>query len=91
MLFNLQVFCIGVLIPAAVAISAVNSVEDSFEQLGNGSEYENASSYRSAAIYLVWISSLAMVFHILMIIVRILYMTSVMKKLFRIHVLLVSE
>ena len=91
-LFNSQVFCIGILIPSAVTIPAINSVEESLEQRRNASrEYENAGSYRSIAIYLVWISSLAMVLHIMMIIVRIFYLTMVMKKLFRIYVILVSE
>ena len=88
-LFDLQAFCIGILIPAAVAIPAINEVEDSLEQ--RGSEYEGVDGYRGVAIYLVCLSFLAMVFHIFMITVRILYLTSVVKKFDKYVLLLVSE
>ena len=44
-----------------------------------------------AAIYLLVISVLAIVFHILMIIFRILYLTAVVKKMFQLYAIVVSN
>ena len=49
-------FCIAVLVAAAVAISAINEVEDHYNDHGS-TAYEHADSYRRAAIWLLLVSS----------------------------------
>ena len=46
--YLLQMFCIAVLVAAAVAISAINEVKDHYNDHGS-TAYEHADSYRRAA------------------------------------------
>ena len=80
LLFNLQLFCIGVLTSAAICITAINKVED-FYANGRGGEYEKADSYRSAAVWLIAVTSTGILLHIL-ILVRVLCFTSAEEKYF---------
>ena len=48
-MYLLQMFCIAVLVAATVAISAINEVEDHYNDHGS-TTYEHADSYRRAAI-----------------------------------------
>ena len=87
-LFNLQLISIGVLISASVAISAINQVEDFLNSID--SEYEDAESYRRAAGWLIFVAAGAILCHIVMITVRILYITSVIEKHLKLYGLIVS-
>ena len=59
---------------AAAALSAVNDVDDYFNDFG--SEYEHADRYRGAAGWLVFVGIAAIIYHIVMIFIRILYFTA---------------
>ena len=89
-LFKLQGFSLGVLIAASVAISAINEVEDSLGFLGDYYDYD-ADSYRGAAGWLIFVACAAIIYHIATIIVRILYMTSVIEKHHQTYALIVSN
>ena len=86
-LFKLQAFSLGVLIAASVAISAINEVEDF---LGDYYDYD-ADSYRGAAGWLIFVACAAIIYHIATIIVRILYMASVIEKYHQTYALIVSN
>ena len=85
-LFKLQVFSLGVLIAASVAISAINELE-AFDEVNHDF---NAESYRAAAGWLILVASAAIIYHIAMIIVRMIHMTSSFRKQFKIYILTVS-
>lgn len=91
--FNLyiQILCIGVLIPAAISISAIDKIKDvdPREELRLG--FGDADDERRVALSLVCISSLAIAFQIVMIAVCILYITLIVKNLFVFYAFLVSE
>lgn len=70
--FDLQLFCIGALIAAAMAIATINKVEDDYSN-ELGGEYENTESYRAAAVYLVTVTASLIVLHAVMISIRIFY------------------
>ena len=63
---------------ASLAIAAINQVEDYLNSIGHG--YEVADSYRGAAGWLVFVASATILCSIITIIVRILYMESVIEK-----------
>ena len=89
MVFYLQVLCTGVLIAAAIAVSAINEVADLYVEQGN--EYDNASSYRGAAGWLVFVGSAALIFHAVMIAIQILYFKCSTNKHFKHYMLIVSS
>ena len=80
LLFHLQVTSIGVLIAAAVAVLAINEVDDIAREQGR--EYENAVSYRVAAGWLVFVGCAAIIFHVIMISIQILYFKCTIKEHF---------
>ena len=82
-------FCIAVLVAAAVAISAINEVEDHYNDHGS-TAYEHADSYRRAARWLLLVSIIEIIFHSLMILLRYLYLNSCIKSLFSTYAYLVS-
>ena len=82
-------FSLGVLIAASVAVSAINQVEEFYNSFNL--EYENAESYRGAAGWLIFVACASLIYHIAMIIVRILYMTSTIEKHLKIYTLIVSS
>ena len=88
-LFNLQAFSLGVLIAASVAVSAINEVEDFFGPFASEFGFE-ADSYRGAAGWLIFVASTALLYHIAMIIVRCLYIASVIEKHLTIYGVIVS-
>jgi len=65
-----QAFCSGVLIAAVQTLSAINETEDSANQHSCG-EYEYANDYRAAAIAIISTSSIAIAYHVVIIIPRI--------------------
>ena len=67
-MFVLQILCLVTLSAAAVAISAINDIGNY-----NGDYIEHADSYRWAAGWLVFVGSAAVVYHGIMIFIRILY------------------
>jgi len=73
-----QVFCLGVLIASVVALSAINEVEESANQ--RGGEYEDASDYKAAATASIATSSIAIAFHVSMIILHCIYLFSTRQK-----------
>ena len=78
----------GVLIAAAVAVSAINEVDDIARE--RGGEYENAGSYRGAAGWLVFVGCAAIIFHVIMISIQILYFKCTIKKHFSQFAIIVS-
>ena len=70
----------GVLIAAAIAVSAINEVDDLANE--RGGEYENAGSYRGAAGWLVFVGCAAITFHVVMINIQILYFKCTVKEHF---------
>ena len=68
-------------------LSAVNTVKDTFQALDE--EIEDVDCFTGAAVYAISVSSLAIAFHILAIITRIVYLT--LEKCSRIYAILVSE
>ena len=82
-------FCIAVLVAAAVAISAINEVEDHYNDHGS-TAYEHVDSYKRAARYLLLVSVMGIIFHSLMILLRCLYLNPCMKSLFSAYTYLVS-
>jgi len=88
----LQVTCLAVLIAAAVTISAINDIEefvDSFPTANAG--YENAGSYKGAAIWAILVAISAVIYHAFNIILRfIYYMTDIMGSTFIIYLFSVS-
>ena len=89
----LHMFCIVALILATQVISAVNEVEDQPPTYGSGNEYNDANTYRSMALFLVYVSSAAVIFQILLITIRCccLMITSIMEKVFMFYALIVSS
>ena len=55
-------FCIAVLVAAAVAMSAINEVEDHYNDHGS-TAYEHADSYRRAARWFLLVSIIGIIFH----------------------------
>ena len=75
-------FCIAVLVAATVAISAINEVEDHYNDHGS-TAYEHADSYRRAARWLLLVSVVGIIFHSLIInMLCYLYLNSCVKSLF---------
>ena len=91
-LFNPQVFSLGVLIAASFDISAINEVEDLIDLYISASDVNifDADSYRGAAGWLIFAASIALLYHIAMIIVRCLYINSVIEKHLTIYGVIVS-
>jgi len=83
-----QAFCLGVLIAAAVALLAINETEEIANRLGG--DYEDASNYRAAARASITTSSIAIAFHVLMIILRCIYLFPSEEK-FRSYAIIVSN
>ena len=66
----------GVLVAAAVTISAINAVDDKLDDYSNEYvtyKYEHEDSYRAAAGWLVLVAISAILYHPIGIVVRILY------------------
>ena len=84
-----QAFCSGVLIAAVQTLSAINETEEIANQ--HGGEYEDASDYRAAATASIATSSIAIAFHVFMIILRCIYLFSTEEKFFRSYVIIVSN
>ena len=88
LLLNLQVFCTGALVAASIALSAINNAENlAMEQ---GFVYENASSYRGAAGWLVFACCAALIYHAVMITIQILYFKCSSIKHFKEYLFIVS-
>jgi len=77
-----------VLIASAVALSAINEVEEIANQ--RGGEYEDASDYKAAATASIATSSIAIAFHVVMIILRCIYLFSTKEKFFKLYAIIVS-
>lgn len=70
----IQIICLGMAIAAAVAISAVNDLDDVAHELGG--EFRHADSYRGAAGWVLFVGIAAIIYHGIMIFIRALYFTS---------------
>jgi len=84
----LQTFCLALLIAAAVTLSAVDKLEDAASE--QNEEYENADSYKGAAGWLVFLAVASMIFHGIMIFIRILYFNSSIENYFSAYAFMVS-
>ena len=92
-LLNLQALSLGVLISASVSVSAINEVEDFFDSISPDAADVygfDADSNRGAVGWLIFVASTALLYHIAMIIVRCLYMYSVIEKHLTMYGLIVS-
>ena len=78
------------MIAASVAVSAINEVEDSLGPFAYEVYGFDAESYRGAAGWLIFVASTALLYHIAMIIVRCLYINSVIEKHLTIYGVIVS-
>ena len=77
------------MIAASIAIAAINEVAEFYNE--NGAEYENVESYRAASGWLIFVASSAMIFHVIAIIILVLYMSSTVKKHIKLFTAIVSD
>ena len=63
---------------ASIAIEAINEGAEFYNE--NGAECENLGSYRAAAGWLIFVASSAIIFHVIAVIILVLYMSSTVKK-----------
>ena len=91
-------FCIAVLVSAAIALSTINDVDDFYDDYLNIDDYdydyeydfyEAINSYRGAAEWLLCISSLGIIFHPAMVFARYIFYIK-LKRHFWIYAILVS-
>ena len=73
---------------AAITLPAIKEVENTANEYGI--EYEDAASYRGATGCLMFVGSVAILYHVIAIIIRILYINSVVEKYFNLYVYTVS-
>jgi len=78
-----QAFCLAVLVAASTTVSAINSIEEDYR-------YEDSSSYKGAAVWLVIVAIFAIIYNGAVIIVRILYFTSAIENYFSGYAITVS-
>ena len=79
---------VPLLIAASLTLFAVNNLEDEADERDR--EYDNAHSYRGAAGWLVFLAVAAIVFHSVMIFIRILYLSSSIENYFSGYAFIVS-
>ena len=84
----LQVFLVSVLIAAIVTVLAVNTLEDYTDE--RDQEYDDADSFRGAAIWLLFLSAAAIIYHGMAILLRVLYMNLTIKSYFSGYAFIVS-
>ena len=77
------------MIAASIAIAAINEVAELYNE--NGAEYENVGSYRAAAGWLIFVASSAIIFHVIAIIIFVLYMYAIVKEHFKLFTAVVSD
>ena len=82
-------FCVAVLIASAVTLSAIDEVEDYYND--HGSEYERADSHRRAAKWLLFVAVMGIIIHSMMVFIRCLYLKSCIKSIFSTYAYLVSN
>ena len=68
------------LISAAIALGFIHEVEDFINSNINNAEYKDADSYKAAAGWLVFVASIALPYHIIMLIFCSLYLGSCVKR-----------
>ena len=88
-LFIQQLFCVGVLVSAVIALPTIDKVEEA--AVDGSVEYEHSMGYAMAAGGLVCVGFTAIFFDVIMIIVHILYLNSVVKNHFKLYVYLVRK
>ena len=89
LLFSPQPINLGALIAASIAIAAINEVAELYNE--NGEEYEDAGSYRAAAGWLIFVATSAIIFHIIAVIILVLYMSEIVKKRIMLFTVVVSD
>ena len=87
--FTLQLWCLGALIPAIIAIPTVDVIEERYNFFDE--EYENGNGNKTAAGFLVALNSVAIAYIALLIILRCLYYHSVLVKYFKLYAVIVSD
>ena len=78
------------MIATSFAVSAINEAEDLFGPFASDVYGFDADSYRGAAGWLIFVASTALLYHTAMIIVRCLYINSVIEKHLTIYRVIVS-
>ena len=77
------------MIAASIAVTAINDLAEFYNE--NGAEYENAGSYRAAAGWLIFVASAAIIFHVIAVIILVLYMSATVKKNIKLFTAVVSD
>ena len=95
-LIFLQLFCIGTLVSAAIALSTINEIaifdDDVVDNLPDDSEIRtDREAYRGVAGYLIFIAAAAILFHAIMIILRALYFGGILEAGFVAFAIVVSN
>ena len=88
-IFTPQLFNIGALIAASIAVTAINEVAEFLNE--NGAEYENVESYRAAAGWLIFVASSVLIFHVIAVIILIYYMSAIVKIHIKLFTAVVSD
>ena len=76
------------MIAASFVVTAINEVAEFYNE--NGAEYENAGSYRAAAGWLIFVTSAAIIYHFIAVIILVLYISSTVKQRIKLFTVLVS-
>ena len=79
----LQALSLAVLVATSVTLGAINTIT-SF------AIYENSGSYTGVAVWLLVVAIAVIIFHVVMIFIRILYITSIIEKNFSEYAITVS-
>ena len=77
------------MIAASIAIAAINEVAEFLNE--NGVEYEDAGTYRAVLGCLIFVASAAIIFHVIAVIILVLYVSSNVKKHFKLFMTVVSD
>ena len=83
----IQVFCLVLLILTALTISTVNKIEDATEE--TGARYEDAGNYKASAGWLLFSSSAALMYHVI-VIFRFMQLPQLIGKRLKIYMHIVS-
>ena len=77
------------MIAASFAIEAINEGAELYNE--NGAECENLGSHRAAAGWLIFVASSAIIYHVIAIIILVLYMSLTVKKHIKLFTAVVSD
>ena len=82
-------FSVAVLVASAVTLSAIDEVEDYFNDYNT--EYGHVADHRRAAKWSLFVAVMGIIFHSVMGLIRCLYLKSCVKSIFSTYAYLVSN